>query len=260
MITSPGFLVTTASCRSLTSFTGLPSTDTITSPPMSYVSPSITTWSVAACRPAPAAGPSGMTLATIAPSFVPTSTRSASVWSTGDRETPSQACLTTPSARRPDTTSLTMSIGTAKPMPTLPSVVPPVSICELMPMISPCMLSSGPPELPWLMAASVWIASRIAVTPFGAWISRLMAETMPEVTVRSRPNGLPMATTPSPTLTSAEEPSGIGFSDEAGTSTLSSATSVAGSEPTTRASTRSLLEKDTKTVCAPSTTCALVTM
>ena len=70
-------------------------------------------------------------------------------------------------------------------------------------MISPCMLSSGPPELPWLIAASVWIASRIAVTPFGAWISRLMAETMPDVTVRSRPNGLPMATTPSPTLTSA---------------------------------------------------------
>ena len=79
------------------------------------------------------------------------------------------------------------------------------------------MLSSGPPELPWLIAASVWIASRIAVTPFGAWISRLMAETMPDVTVRSRPNGLPMATTPSPTLTSDEEPSGIGVREEAGT-------------------------------------------
>ena len=35
--------------------------------------------------------------------------------------------------------------------------------------------------------------------PFGAGIWRLMADTMPDVTVRSRPNGLPMATTLSPT-------------------------------------------------------------
>jgi len=39
----------------------------------------------------------------------------------------------------------------------IPSVVPPVSICELTPMTSPRALSSGPPELPWLIGASVWM-------------------------------------------------------------------------------------------------------
>ena len=55
------------------------------------------------------------------------------------------------------TTSLTVLIGIAKPMPTFPCVTPPVSICALTPITSPCASSSGPPELPWLSAASVWI-------------------------------------------------------------------------------------------------------
>ena len=33
----------------------------------------------------------------------------------------------------------------------------PVSICELTPITSPRPFSSGPPELPWLIAASVWM-------------------------------------------------------------------------------------------------------
>ena len=59
-------------------------------------------------------------------------------------------------------------------------------------------VSSGPPELPWLIAASVWIESLMVnfVLPS---IARWSALTMPPVTVSSSPKGLPIATTPSPT-------------------------------------------------------------
>ena len=53
-------------------------------------------------------------------------------------------------------TSLTVSIGMAKPMPTLPPDS--LSICAFTPMTSPFAFRSGPPEFPWLMAASVWMA------------------------------------------------------------------------------------------------------
>ena len=45
--------------------------------------------------------------------------------------------------------------GTAKPMP----IEPPDGemIAVLMPITSPSRLNSGPPELPRLMAASVWM-------------------------------------------------------------------------------------------------------
>ena len=34
--------------------------------------------------------------------------------------------------------------------------VPGIEICELMPMSSPFVFTSAPPELPWLIGASVW--------------------------------------------------------------------------------------------------------
>ena len=45
--------------------------------------------------------------------------------------------------------------GTEKPMP----IEPPDGdrMAVLMPITSPAMLNSGPPELPLLMAASVWM-------------------------------------------------------------------------------------------------------
>ena len=101
---------------------------------------------------------------------------------------------------------LTVSIGIAKPMPTLPLPPPPVSICELMPMTRPVASSSGPPELPGLIAASVWMTLSI-VKPLGALIWRCSAETTPVVSVRSRPNGLPIAIVGSPTCRPFEEPS-----------------------------------------------------
>ena len=53
---------------------------------------------------------------------------------------------------------------------------------------------SGPPELPSLMAASVWMPFSM-VARVGELSGRLMADTMPEVMVNSRPRGFPMATT-----------------------------------------------------------------
>ncbi len=65
----------------------------------------------------------------------------------------------------------------ANPMPRLP---PPLGerIQLLMPTSSPRALMSAPPELPWLIAASVWMKS---VTP--PLCERLLADTMPSVTV-----------------------------------------------------------------------------
>ena len=62
------------------------------------------------------------------------------------------------------------------------------------------MLISGPPELPGLMATSVWISG--SSSP----VSRDLALTMPAVTVLSRPNGEPIAITHSPTLSLETSP------------------------------------------------------
>jgi hypothetical protein len=47
----------------------------------------------------------------------------------------------------------------AKPMPMLPPSAPEERIEELIPTSAPVASTSAPPELPWLMAASVWMAS-----------------------------------------------------------------------------------------------------
>ena len=62
----------------------------------------------------------------------------------------------------------------------------------MTPITRPPASISGPPELPWLIAASVWIALSIG-TPFGAKICRCTALTTPVVSVRVSPNGLPIA-------------------------------------------------------------------
>ncbi len=67
-----------------------------------------------------------------------------------------------------------------------------------MPTTSPFMSTSGPPLLPGLMAASVWIAGYVVELPWSSeptFTGRFSALTMPLVTVASRPNGDPMATT-----------------------------------------------------------------
>ena len=92
---------------------------------------------------------------------------------------PRNAWLTSPSSSRSSTTSLAVSAGTAKPIPMLPWP-PAVAIWELIPITSPSASKSGPPELPGLIGASVWIAFVIE-NPFGESIVRPRAETMPAV-------------------------------------------------------------------------------
>ena len=78
------------------------------------------------------------------------------------------------------------------------------------PISRPALSSSGPPELPGLMAASVWMAPAISrYSEVGRW--RSSALTMPVVSVRVSPKGLPMAYTVCPMRRSREVPSGMGF-------------------------------------------------
>ena len=67
-----------------------------------------------------------------------------------------------------------------------------------MPITSPSASSSGPPELPGLIAASVWIAPSIGKSVSDS-IERSVAETTPTESDCSSPNGLPIAATGSPT-------------------------------------------------------------
>ena len=124
-------------------------------------------------------------------------------------------------------------------------------------MTRPSASISGPPELPGLIAASVWMTSEI-VKPLGALIWRCRAEMMPEVTVRSSPYGLPIAIAPSPTLTSSELPSVRGLASTLEGSTERTATSVESSTPSTFAGSASPSPNFTVTDEEPSTTCALV--
>ena len=75
-------------------------------------------------------------------------------------------------------------IGIAYPIPS--TAVPPI-LLELIPITSPFMFSSAPPELPGLMAALVWMKVPVEpfsrpVEPFSRVISRFRALTIPLVT------------------------------------------------------------------------------
>ena len=145
------------------------------------------------------------------------------------------------------------SIGMAKPMPMEPRE-PSVAMAVLTPITSPLALTSGPPELPGLIGASVcravprWLPSRT---------SRSSALTIPEVTVPARPSGEPTASTGSPTAASAERPR-VSGSRPAGLATFSTARSVVASRPTTVAGMRLPLCRTTSTVPPEATTWLLV--
>ncbi len=89
-------------------------------------------------------------------------------------------------------------------------------------------------------------------------MTRPVALTMPVVTVRSRPKGLPIAITGSPTCSAPESPSGITGRPVA--STLRSARSVRGSRPTTLPGSSRPSSILTWISVAPSTTWLLVMM
>ena len=136
---------------------------------------------------------------------------------------PSQPRTTLPRAMSCAITDLASLIGIEKPIP-----CPAATMAVLMPITRPSRFASGPPELPGLIEASVWMKFSYVATPTRV---RAVADTMPTVTVRSSPNGLPMATTHWPTRRRSESPSDAAGSG-VGASTLSTARSVLGSRPT----------------------------
>ncbi len=131
------------------------------------------------------------------------------------------------------------------------------TIAVFMPTTWPAAFTSGPPELPGLMAASVWMRPW-RLTPC-AVRSRSLAETMPRVTVGWPPrlSALPMAMTSSPTCRSSDEPSSAGIRSLT-PSTCTTAMSSSGELPTRVAGC--LVPSDRTTVISPRppTTWALV--
>ena len=89
-------------------------------------------------------------------------------------------------------------MGMANPIPTLPGTPVIVAIAVFIPMISPLIFTRGPPLLPGLMAASVWMKF-LYVVLFISIFDLPVALTIPAVTVWLNLNGLPMARTHSPT-------------------------------------------------------------
>ena len=124
--------------------------------------------------------------------------------------------------------------GMAKPTPALSPVL--LAMAVFMPIIRPWLSSSGPPELPGLIAASIWIIDFNDRPDAMTGQRTVQAGDDAGVSVRSRPKGLPMAKTRCPTLNCVELPKTTGNNDAAGASIWMTATSVVGSWPISRAS------------------------
>ena len=151
--------------------------------------------------PALSAGLFWPTLATNAPSGFFNFSTSAISFVTSWILTPSHPLFVSPNSINWSITLEAALAGIANPMPIDPDW-PGAIIAVLIPITSPFKLNSGPPELPWLIDASVWIKSSYLVK----LISLFRAEIIPAVTVPPKPNGLPIATAQSPTLAVSESP------------------------------------------------------
>src|SRR5256714_285721 len=152
---------------------------------------------------------------------------------------------------------LTWLIEMAKPTPTFPFTG--LSIELLMPITCPAELTSGPPELPGLIAASVWISPE-RFAPFEADPPWFRFETIPSVSEPDKPKGEPIAYTVSPIWTPSEFPRVTGCRLEAGTEIRMTARSADEFDPTSVAATVWPLLSVTCICVAPAMTCALVRM
>ena len=121
--------------------------------------PSLTGWSSTAVmtssfsRPARSAGVSGMTSVMVAP--LASGSPPVRTWA------PMTGYSASPVRRIWSTVVRTCSMGIAKPTPMLPAspdAPPLVAIAEFTPTTSPARFTSGPPEFPGLIAASVCTA------------------------------------------------------------------------------------------------------
>ena len=165
---------------------------------------------------------------------------------------PTRGRTTRPWASSSWTMGLALSIEMAKPIPCASSMM-----AVLIPITAPLILTSGPPEFPGLIAASVWIRSWRAAPP-GSSIDRPTALTTPTVTVGppSSPSGWPIAMTVSPTSSLPESPRVA--TGKLLPSILTTARSVTGSAPTSLPGNVRPSGRVTRICCAPSTTWALV--
>ena len=166
---------------------------------------------------------------------------------------PIQSGCSSPKRSRSSTTRCARSAGIAKPIPEAPWM-----IAVLMPITWPSRLTSGPPELPGLIEASV---CRKSVKSARRRLRRAPRARAPRARRWSpcgeSPNGLPIAITVSPISRSALLPSGVAGRPFA--STLSTARSASRSAPSTVASSSRPSRVVTRIRDAPSMTCSLVT-
>ena len=231
-------------------------------------SPSIATHTSPARAPAKNAGEPGNTSTINAPVLVKPGASA-----TSTIRTPTCACVTCCPLARSPTTLRTSLTGIAKPMPSASA-----RTAAVMATTSPNSFTSGPPELPGLMAQSVCRKStRRSGMPSSLDVRRRL-DTMPSVMVLSRPKGLPSAITQSPTSSEALSPSGgaAGSAKKGGgdddalfarggsvstkRGTRTSAMSVSASTPTTSPGTLRPSASVTRTTPRPLMTCALVTI
>ncbi len=153
-----------------------------------------------------------------------------------------------PSAIRAGATRLTALTGMEKPTPEFVPLLDKIAL--LTPITRPCKSSSGPPELPGLIAASVWMTCGNEYRPPPSAIRsevkvRPNPLTMPMDIEPSSPNGLPMAMTNCPTSNALESANTSGVTLAGRSSTLMTAKSLSISVPTMSAFTRSPLAKAT---------------
>ena len=152
-----------------------------------------------------------------------------------------------PSAFNWSSENRTEVTGIAKPTPELLPELD--AICSLIPISSPFASSSGPPELPGLIEASVWIALSMPKLVSPSTV-RFVAEITPIESDWSSPNGLPIAATGSPTVKLERSESSTGCRSRPSGSTLISATSASASKPLISAGTRLRSPNSTKTCLA----------
>ena len=151
-------------------------------------------------------------------------------------------------------------MGTAKPMPMKVRARVGLRMAVTMPTTSPSMVTSGPPELPGLAAASNWIRLLKGRLPSGDSNSRLSPDTTPADAEGPIPKGNPTAATMSPGRRSAVERMVAAARSSGILWACSTARSCSGCTPVTVAVASSPSAKVTRMLSAPATTCMLVRM
>ena len=145
-------------------------------------------------------------------------------WSIDSNRMPIQGRVSASPATACCMIGLAMSIGMAKPMPDES-----VATAVLMPTTAPAASTSGPPELPGLIAASVWMQVRDPLAAVDRDVAALAGQDAARHENEYMPSGEPIATTSWPILSPSEVP--ISATGRSGSSTLTMARSVSVSMP-----------------------------